>query len=228
MKNTTFASCLIAVMAFAGIGFATAQQETPPKHATVQSVSNDQPRVASIPKSPAARISQVTFNVQLIDWRTIHSHNQAETQAAVDRLKKMGCEVVQRKHSGHHDILYRCIDWSSFSVNAADVNNWHDWLVGYGIESVVLNPPKGTKMATVRFRMPKERSTHIHDANQLEMMTTMLGILGCTVKTNKHNGHVDLSVSCPEWATIGVPNDQSAHDWQAWLNSNGFETQHAH
>ena len=43
-----------------------------------------------------------------------------------------------------------------------------------------------------------------------------------------YNGHVDVTVSCPNWMTIGLPTDHLAHVWQDWLRSNGFETQHSH
>ena len=48
-------------------------------------------------------------------------------------------------------------------------------------------------------------------------------MLGCDVRSFNHEGHLDINVECPEWIVLGVATEDTAHEWQAWLDSNGFE-----
>ena len=60
-----------------------------------------------------------------------------------------------------------------------------------------------------------------------EFVALMKGF-GCEVRTEKHSGHVDTSVRCPEWKHIELPTHKVAQSWESWLAKTGFEVRHEH
>ncbi len=187
-----------------------------------------QNRVASKPAPPIVKAPK-SISYQLASWKTKHIHDAAKIAQSLKDLKRIGCEVVQNQHGNHVDIRYRCVAWKTMRLdNDQQVQEWNDWLTKNGMETVVLNPPSNTKLATVRYRLPAWGSAHLHDPKQADAIIGMFKLLGCEVTQHDHNGHVDARFRCEKWTTIGVATDQSAHVWQAWLKNNGFETQHSH
>lgn len=205
-------SILTIVLAFATVAFVSTQLNAQ------NAVQTQQVRQSS---------KQISF--RLAEWKTMHVNGQAEATRTSDTLKQIGCEVVQSQHEEHFDVKFRCPTWKTMSLDTdQQVNQWLNWLVENGLDTLVRNPPANTKMPTVSYHLPEPVSAHMHDRAEIEQVTGILKMLGCKVNTSEHNGHIDVHVECSEWMTLGVTTEKTAHEWQAWLKSNGFETRHTH
>lgn len=195
---------------------------------TTASIVSAQTGTTNVPAQKAAtNAKKIGFRTG--DWKTIHaaSTEQAEQEAAT--LKKIGCEVTTENHGNHIDVKFRCAEWKSMKV-ATDqlVNQWSAWCANKGMETVVFDPPANTQKPTVKFRLVEPKHVHLHDAQQAEQIINTLQLIGCEVKTNNHGDHMDAIFQCPQWITMELQSEDSAHSWQAWLKASGFETQHTH
>lgn len=179
------------------------------------------------PPQVAQSTKQISF--QQTAWQTKHLHNAEETEQMVRQLQELGCEVTQSQHNGHIDVRYRCLNWQTMDLQTDDqVTQWKTWLQQSGLQTIVRNPAADTEMPTVSYRLLQNKRAHLHDSEQVGQIVSIFKMLGCVVETSDHNGHLDLSVDCPDWVTMGVESEDAAHQWQAWLDSNGFETKHTH
>jgi hypothetical protein len=163
------------------------------------------------------------------EWKTLHLEDMTQVETAAATLKRIGCEVTQSQHEGHIDLRFRCVAWKTMSLETEQqVNQWSKWLIDNGLNTVVRNPPANTTMPTVSYHLPQPVSAHLHDPVEAQQVIEILKMLGCEVQSFDHDGHLDINVQCGEWLTLGVATEEVAHEWQAWLKSNGFETQHTH
>lgn len=163
------------------------------------------------------------------EWKTIHSNSDDQASQVVATLNKLGCEVKTEDHGNHVDIRYRCPDWRSMKLDTDTlVNQWNMWCTTQGMETVVINPPANTKRPTVKFRLTKAKTVHLHDVDKAKQIVNTLTLIGCQVETQDHDGHLDTTFACPEWTTIELSSEDSAHGWQKWLDESGFETEHTH
>lgn len=80
----------------------------------------------------------------------------------------------------------------------------------------------------VGYRLAKTTTIHLDDANQAKSFEASLRKLGVQTRLENHNGHSDLTMSCPQWREAEFPDHATAHKWQDWLKSLGFETKHSH
>lgn len=175
-----------------------------------------------------AKGTATKIGFRLKAWKTIHADSADGVQETIATLKKIGCEVESDNHGNHIDIRYRCLNWKSMRL-ATDqlVDQWTTWCAAKGMETIVMNPPVVTQKPTVKFRLPAERTVHLHNEVQATQILTTLKLIGCIVSSNQHGDHTDATFACPEWITIQLPSDDNAHAWQSWLNESGFETQHS-
>ncbi|MFK7770428.1 MAG: hypothetical protein AB8B55_24675 [Mariniblastus sp.] len=198
---------------------------------TTQNAATQNTPMAQAGQQPAQLVaaSAKKIGYRVTQWKTVHSNSEQEAQTDIATLKKLGCEVTSENHDNHIDVKYRCPEWKSVKV-ATDqlVNQWSTWCVAKGMETVVINPPANTKKATVKYRLPQAKTAHLHDATQAAQIINTLKLIGCEVSTNSHGDHMDATFSCPNWLTIELESEQSAHSWQKWLDDSGFETQHTH
>lgn len=181
--------------------------------------------------TPAQQVSQGTKKISFrqVEWKTLHFQDMAQVETASATLKQIGCEVMQSQHEDHIDVRFRCVSWKTMNLETNDqVNQWAKWLIENGLNTVIMNPPADTKMPTVAYHLPEPVSAHLHDPQEAQQVIEILTMLGCDVRSFNHEGHLDINVKCPEWITLGVATEDTAHEWQAWLNSNGFETRHTH
>lgn len=179
----------------------------------------------------AQQVSQGSKKISFrqAEWKTLHLEDMAQVESASATLKRIGCEVTQSQHDGHVDLRFRCATWKTMSLETEQqVNQWSKWLIDNGLNTVIRNPPANTTMPTVSYRLPQAVSAHLHDQVEAQQVIEILNMLGCEVQSFDHDGHLDINVQCNEWLTLGVATEDTAHEWQAWLKSNGFETQHTH
>lgn len=80
----------------------------------------------------------------------------------------------------------------------------------------------------VDYRLPKWKRKHMHDTKKADMLVETLKKLGCEVKKHAHGNHFDVAYRCPEWRRITLDSHSTAHRWESWLKSVGFETRHQH
>ena len=179
-----------------------------------------------------AQANQVSSAAKIVgyrttDWQTVHTASSDEADQTVATLKRIGCEVDTNNHGDHIDIKFRCPEWRSMKVKTHTLQaQWSSWCESQGLEIVVVNPPENTKRPTVMFQMAQPRTVHLHDQAAAIKILNTLTLIGCDIKTNDHNGHTDATFGCPDWRTIELASEDSAHAWQKWLKESGFETKH--
>ena len=94
--------------------------------------------------------------------------------------------------------------------------------------SLLLIPSIGMSAEIVRYQLGSWKAKHIHDEKKAETIVTTLKKLGCEVKKNQHNGHVDVNYRCPKWRQLDLKSHADAHKWEAWLKEFQFKTEHKH
>jgi len=185
-------------------------------------------------RSPQATATQVSVSGKLVgyrapDWQTLHTASADEAQQTVATLKRIGCEVESNNHGDHVDVKFRCPEWRSMKVKThALQSQWSNWCEKQGLETVVVAPAPDTKRPTVAFQMAQPRTVHLHDQAAAQKILNTLTLVGCEISTKDHDGHTDATFSCPQWKTIELTSEDSAHAWEKWLKESGFETKHTH
>lgn len=80
----------------------------------------------------------------------------------------------------------------------------------------------------VGYRLQNWKTVHAESADAADRQVATLKKIGCEVKTDDHGNHVDVSYRCVEWKRMALPTHAAAHQWENWLKSAGFETEHQH
>lgn len=80
----------------------------------------------------------------------------------------------------------------------------------------------------VAYRLANWKTFHFEDAKKAETHVKTVKGLGCEVKSDDHDGHIDVSYRCAEWREISLDSHDKAHNWEKWLKACGFETRHEH
>jgi hypothetical protein len=169
-----------------------------------------------------------SFLIKSDTWYAGHYHDAAQAKRIHDLLKSIGCETEMLDHAGHIDVQYRCAAWKKVTVKTdKDLAEWQKWLPGMNLQSIVLDPPEGLGLTNVRLQLASPLTLHIHNAAEADETGNLLTLLGCKVTRSAHDGHIDLTVECPEWKTIGFASHDAAHKWQDVFNKMGFATEHA-
>ena len=227
MKYIVTVLVIASVSAFGWLTQTNAQSSNRSNQPATNQQTTQQGTSQLVAQPAAAQVKKIGFRAT--EWKTIHSNSEANAQTEIATLKKIGCEVISENHDNHIDVKYRCPEWKAIKVTTDQlVNQWSTWCVGKGMETVVLNPSANTKKPTVKFRLTEAKSAHLHDPVQAAQIVNTLKLIGCDVTTNQHGDHMDATFSCPQWLTVELQSEDSAHAWQKWLDDSGFETQHTH
>jgi hypothetical protein len=80
----------------------------------------------------------------------------------------------------------------------------------------------------IGYQLKDWKESHFDDAKKAEQHFQAVQKLGCEVKKDKHDGHIDVRYRCPEWKQMNVNNHQLADQWQGWLMAAGFDVSHGH
>ena len=191
-------------------------------------------RNTSTYRAPQTAATKVSVSGMIVgyrapDWKTLHTSSTEGAEQTVGTLKKIGCEVETNNHGDHIDIKFRCPEWRSMKVKTHALQaQWSNWCETQGLETVVVNPTPNTKRPTVSFQMAQPRTVHLHDQDAAQKILNTLTLVGCEISTNDHGDHTDATFSCPQWTTIELVSEDSAHAWQKWLKESGFQTKHEH
>ncbi len=72
---------------------------------------------------------------RLMSWKSVHGKGGTEESQLIERLNKIGCEVVTSQHAGHTDIKYRAPVWRDVHVvDHAKAEELMTWLKQNGFE----------------------------------------------------------------------------------------------
>lgn len=166
---------------------------------------------------------------RLTKQKTSHFDDASSAKRQVDILRKMGCQVRQKSHGDHYDVVYSAPTWRKLQFKSVKhAGQWADWLARSGFEVIHLDPSSSQNLEIVEYRLPKAKTVHEHSAKKAEDQVDTLKMLGCSVKQHSHSGHMDISYQCEKWRVIGFDDHDAAHKWQDWLKARGFETRHEH
>ena len=82
---------------------------------------------------------------------------------------------------------------------------------------------KPTPAKMVGFRLSNWRTVHGDNSDLTAKTVKTLKQIGCEVRQDNHDDHVDVSFRCTSWQSISVQNDRQSNQWQEWLAENKFE-----
>ena len=80
----------------------------------------------------------------------------------------------------------------------------------------------------VSYRLVTAKTMHVDDQQSAQQYQKTFANLGVETKLDGHAGHFDLTYRCPNWESAQFTDHQSAHKWERWLKSLGFEVAHRH
>ena len=80
----------------------------------------------------------------------------------------------------------------------------------------------------VRYQLSDWKAQHIHDAKKADTIAATLQKLGCELRKEQHNGHIDVKYRCPKWRQLKLNSHAEAHKWEKWLKEYHFKTEHKH
>ena len=182
------------------------------------------------PTIASANDAGETIAFRLADWKASHFNTPQEAQQHADTLRKLGCEVAIEQHGGHIDVKTRTGGWKSVTVAShALCDQWEGWLKAAGFETLHGHAHAPTPGAiAVQYQLANWKAIHFNDLGQATEAALLFKALGCEVQQGNHAGHIDVSIRCAKPCTLVCNSHEQAHGLQAWLNQNGFQTQHAH
>lgn len=101
-------------------------------------------------------------------------------------------------------------------------------LVAFTALPALAVPSTASADEIVRYQLKDWKAKHIHDTKKSETIAKTLKKLKCEVKTEQHNGHIDLKYRCVKWQALKLESHDDAHKWEKWLKEFGFTTEHKH
>lgn len=167
---------------------------------------------------------------RLTEWKNLHFDDVNEAQQQLQTLKKLGCEAETEPHAGHTDVRFRATRWAKVSLDTRKVaDQWERWLKTNGFETLRgHNEAPAPGAVAVHYTMVQSRTMHLNKPEEAQEFTALFTGLGCDVRQAQHNGHRDLTISCPQWRNVIFDGHEEAHAFQKWLDEQGFQTQHNH
>lgn len=104
-------------------------------------------------------------------------------------------------------------------------------LLSISFDSAVHAQPagkEGKQTFVIAHRLDKWRTEHFDDQAKAQKHADTLKKLGAEVRTDQHDGHIDVAYRLRGWRPLRVESDAIAHQWEDWLRTSGFETLHGH
>jgi hypothetical protein len=167
----------------------------------------------------------------LPEWKSMHFDDRQKAAQHAEAIEKLGCEVKQENHAGHIDVSYRCVSWRSMEVASHELaEQWNQWLAssGFDVSHGHTDPVFAKGDEVVKFRLVAWKSLHGSGAPEEAQFVEQLKKMGCEVRVEEHKDHSDVHFRAPTWRDIHLADHASAEQWIAWLQQNGFETDHQH
>lgn len=74
----------------------------------------------------------------------------------------------------------------------------------------------------ISFRTQKPTVAHLTSEKEIKETTDLLKQIGCDVKSEQHDGHIDIKYECRYWKSITLKTPAEVKQWDEWLTSKGF------
>ena len=96
------------------------------------------------------------------------------------------------------------------------------------VGNLIMTSAPASAAEVVHYVCKEWKAKHIHDTKKAEKITDTLKKLGCEVKQDQHNGHIDVKYRCPKQRDLPVKSHKEAVQWEKWLKEFGFKAYHTH
>jgi len=93
---------------------------------------------------------------------------------------------------------------------------------------ITLLPTFAIADEVVRYQLAEWKAKHIHDAKKADTIMQTLKKLGCELKKNQHNGHIDVKYRCMKGHELKLNSQEDAHKWEKRHKEINFRTEHKH
>jgi hypothetical protein len=94
--------------------------------------------------------------------------------------------------------------------------------------ALVLLTQSASADEAIAYRLSNWHEMHFEDPVKAQQHLAAVEKLGCEVRQNAHDGHIDVGYRAARWQALEVASDELAHQWEDWLKGSGFETLHGH
>lgn len=164
------------------------------------------------------------------EWRAVRFDDRQEADEQLQTLKELGCETRVEESDRSIDVHFRAARWTKLTLDTQqEIDEWESWLKSYGFQTLhSRDEAPGRDAVVVQYRLDRALRKHLHDATQAKELTSIFTSLGCVIQQAQHSGHLDLTVSCPQWRNLTFDTHDEAHAMQKWLRGQGFQTKHSH
>lgn len=81
---------------------------------------------------------------------------------------------------------------------------------------------------SVAYRLKESQTIHFDDSGKAQLHLDAVKKLGCEARMDDHGGHMDVTYRLTSWTALTLADENTAHQWEAWMKKSGFETLHAH
>ena len=97
------------------------------------------------------------------------------------------------------------------------------------ILGIYISPaPAAEHREIVSYRLEIAKTMHFDNQATATQYQSAFEQLGVQTRVDGHGGHIDLTYQCPQWQSAQFADHATAHKWQDWLQSLGFEVRHRH
>src|SRR5690606_34141223 len=117
-------------------------------------------------------------------------------------------------------------DHSAFSTRRTNMSRYLSITLS-GLTLALLAQSASAEEA-IAYRLSDWHEMHFEDPVKAEQHLAAVRKLGCEVRQDAHDGHVDVVYRSARWQALEVASDELAHQWEDWLKGSGFETLHGH
>lgn len=94
--------------------------------------------------------------------------------------------------------------------------------------SCLFSSAQAAAAEVVHYQCKEWKAKHIHDTKKADIITKSLKDLGCEVKREQHNGHIDVKYRCVKQKDMPVKSHEDAVKWEKWFKEFGFKVYHTH
>lgn len=80
----------------------------------------------------------------------------------------------------------------------------------------------------VKYHLADWKNIHTKDNAHAEKLLKTFKTLQVETQVSDHGNHKDIKYRCPKWKQLKVKSHDVAHQWEKFLKSLGFKTEHNH
>ena len=80
----------------------------------------------------------------------------------------------------------------------------------------------------VKYQLADWKNIHTKDNAHADKLLKTFKTLQVETQVSDHGNHKDVKYRCPKWKQLKVKSHDVAHQWEKFLKSLGFKTEHKH